>query len=157
MSALPSMHVEFDASDVLAAIERFGAEWTGQALEDGLAAGAMLVVNDAKRIVHKVTGTLSRSLHVGGHTELARDFAGSQGYSDVGGNRHDALTAEIYAGTNLVYAAREEFGFFGADKLGRVYSFSGHPYLRPAFDLNAERVPEAAAKVFDQARARAGL
>lgn len=36
--------------------------------------------------------------------------------------------------TNMVYAARIEFGFVGADSLGRVYNQAPQPYLTPAVE-----------------------
>jgi hypothetical protein len=37
-------------------------------------------------------------------------------------------------GTNVEYARRIEYGFQGADSLGRNYSQAAQPYLRPAVD-----------------------
>ena len=36
--------------------------------------------------------------------------------------------------TNMAYAARIEFGFVGADSLGRVYNQAPQPYLTPAVE-----------------------
>lgn len=36
--------------------------------------------------------------------------------------------------TNQVYAARIEFGFVGADSLGRVYNQAPQPYMTPAVE-----------------------
>lgn len=47
----------------------------------------------------------------------------------------DGLSAEV--GTNVQYARRIEFGFIGADRLGRRYHQRPRPYLFPA--LEAER------------------
>ena len=49
-------------------------------------------------------------------------------------------------GTNLEYAARVEFGFVGADSLGRIFNQSAQPHLRPSFD---EKVDEAVAEIAD--------
>lgn len=38
----------------------------------------------------------------------------------------------VKVGTNVVYAARIEFGFSGTDSLGRSFNQPGTPYLRPA-------------------------
>lgn len=43
-----------------------------------------------------------------------------------------STTAEV--GTNAVQGRRLEFGFNGADSLGRVYSQPPFPHARPAFD-----------------------
>lgn len=43
-----------------------------------------------------------------------------------------STTAEV--GTNAVQGRRLEFGFNGADSLGRVYNQPPFPHARPAFD-----------------------
>lgn len=44
---------------------------------------------------------------------------------------------EADAGTNKVQGPRLEFGFVGADSLGRHYNQPPYPHARPAFDLVA--------------------
>jgi len=61
------------------------------------------------------TGTLGRSLKI-------RQLESKNAY------------ARVALGTNVKYAKRVEFGFEGADSLGRVYHQQAQPYLRPAFD-----------------------
>lgn len=118
----------------------------GQALEY-LAVRALLpVVERTKEGVPKVSHDLEHSYHVGGHTEFTPDFEEGHGYSDIRGNRHGAHSAEVLAGTNIAYGRRVEFGFNGADNLGRVYHQAAQPALRPAFDeLRAEVTERAAA------------
>lgn len=42
----------------------------------------------------------------------------------------DGLSGQVF--TNVAYAARIEFGFVGADRLGRVYNQAPQPYMLPA-------------------------
>lgn len=121
-------------------LDRVDDAFRGQALEAAAVAGALPILNQAKRNVHKVSGTLARSLHIGGHSELAGDFRTGEGYGDVGGAIASRDEAEVQIGSDLAYARREELGFVGTDSLGRRYNFTGHPYLRPALD---ERRDEA--------------
>lgn len=126
------------------AFQRLSGKMRGQTLLAGVVAGGWKIVNRAKDrlIANKsyITGTLHRSIHVGGHTELSPDFSASEGYSDIEGEEISADRAQVEAGTNLVYAPRVEYGFSGADSLGRVYNQPAKPYLRPAFDEGQEEV-----------------
>lgn len=85
-----------------------------------LLAAAQPVINSAQAKCHVLTGTLKRSI------------------------RAEEQDGAVVVGSDLPYAAREEFGFIGADSLGRVYNYSGQPYLRPAIDDSAGAVMEAA-------------
>ncbi len=82
-------------------------------LENAARAGALPIHNTATRMVPKVSGDLSRSLHIekiDEHTD----------YVEVG------------IGSDKDYAARIEFGFMDYDSLGRYYNQAAQPYLRPA-------------------------
>lgn len=87
----------------------------GSALENAAVAGILPIQNEAIILAPKDEGNLSRSIH----TEIVER---SQHY------------AEASTGTDVEYAARQEFGFHGADSLGRHYNQPAHPYMRPAFD-----------------------
>lgn len=107
----------------------------GRTLERALTAGAVLIQNGAKRRATYRTGNLRRSIHIGGHEDLAPDNAGvvntaGQVSQPVVREHH----AEVFVGTNVEYARRIEYGFQGADSLGRNYSQAAQPYLRPAVD-----------------------
>lgn len=68
-------------------------------LEKALVAGALLVQNEWKATVPYRTGTYRRSIHIGGHTELAPDFVGK----DMG-SRHQGRTpgaAHVAIGTDI--------------------------------------------------------
>lgn len=95
-----------------------GEAVAGEALAAAMRSGALLVENDAKRRAPYKTGTLRRSIH----TEV-----------EAGEGK-----AEASVGTDVIYAARLEFGFEGKDKLGREYHQPPRPYLRPALDENMD-------------------
>ncbi len=85
----------------------------GRGLLPALRAAALVVQNDAKRRAPVLTGTLRRSIHT-----------------------EDRGSHAVSVGTDVPYAARQEFGFAGTDSLGRTYQQSARPYLRPALDEN---------------------
>lgn len=101
----------------------------GQALKNALISGALLVANEAKTNAPYLTGNLRRSIHVGGE-----GVSGNTTGTDIGGQKVGKDYAEVQVGTNVEYAARQEFGFSGADSLGRVYHQPAQPYLRPALE-----------------------
>jgi HK97 gp10 family phage protein len=113
-------------AELVRKLERLSANTAGQMLEAAVVSGALLVANDAKRRAPYKTGNLRRSIHVGGH---ATESLGEG--TDIGGNKHDAHSAEVLVGTNVVYAAIQEYGGRG---------ITGRGYLRGAFDENKEAV-----------------
>jgi hypothetical protein len=46
----------------------------------------------------------------------------------------------VHIGSNVVYAARVEFGFVGKDSLGRVYNQAAKSYLRAAINAHKEDI-----------------
>lgn len=52
-----------------------------------------------------------------------------------------------WAGTNAPQARRLEFGFVGADRLGRVYAQPPFPHAGPAFDETAPQWEDAMADI----------
>ena len=129
--------------ELLRKLNKLGEVGKGRAMINAVVAGALEISNDAKVRVKKVTGTLERSIHVGGHVSESspgftpHDEAGD--YSDIGGEKIESNNASVLIGTNLKYAKRIEFGFMGADKLGRVYHQAAQPYLRPAYDTKKDK------------------
>lgn len=91
-------------------------------LETALRTGSFEIVNAAKQNAPVLTGQLRRSIRV---------------WTKVSGDE-----AEARIGTNLDYARRIEFGFVGADKLGRRYNQAAKPYLRPALKAKREKALE---------------
>lgn len=114
----------------------------GRMLERALVAGGLIVQNAAKQAAPYRTGNLRRSIHIGGHEDLATD---RQGITDkTGATVPDpeigTTDAAIYIGTDVVYARRLEYGFSGQDARGRRYQQGPRPYLRPAIDTNGSEV-----------------
>lgn len=108
----------------------------GQMLERAMVAGALIVQNAAKEQAPFLTGTLRRSIHIGGHEELNPDGEGG----NVPDPEVDGVAVTVYIGTDVAYARRLEYGFNGTDSLGRQYSQAARPYLRPAADENQAAV-----------------
>lgn len=90
------------------------------ALNDVLLAAAMPIVNSAQQRAPVQSGTLRRSITV-----------------EVFG------PGDVRIGSSVPYARRIEFGFLGADRLGREYHQAAQPYLRPAFEEHIDRVRRA--------------
>ena len=108
--------------ELAAKLARLDTAVQGEALENALVAGAMLIVNEAKMLSALVTGTQMRSIHIGGHTSETSDFArgGESPYSDIGresGTKHDQ---SVRIGTNVAYAKNNEY--------------KHKPFMRPAYD-----------------------
>jgi hypothetical protein len=131
----------------------------GQVLENAVTAGALLVANRWKQLAAYRTGTYRRSVHVGGHTDRTPDFAQGPAqdgveFHDVGGAIATRDYAEVKVGTDVPYARRLEYGFFGTDRLGRRYHQAPRPAARPAFDETHDDVTkEIGEAVKDQLRA----
>jgi hypothetical protein len=117
--------------NLAAKMARLEAALTPERLEAAGIAGALKIVNAAKRNAPVVTGTLRRSIHVGGHAALTGGLGNAK---DLGKGEMSAQRVNIRIGTDLEYAARIEYGFSGRDSLGRNYDQPPKPYLRPAFD-----------------------
>ena len=115
----------------------------GKTLERALVAGALPIQNAGKDNAPFKTGTLRRSIHIGGHGDLA---PGSGDVTDTSSTpvpdpeigMHDAT---IYVGTNVIYAGAQEFGYKG---------IPAHPYLRPAFDTEADAAKREIADVLTE-------
>ena len=110
-----------------AGIIRLGAKFatlsrsvSASELVRALRLGGLIIANEAKIRAPVLSGQLRRSIAVSTSTP--------------GGK------AEARIGSNLEYARRIEFGFTGADRLGRVFDQSGKPYLRPAAKAKRKEV-----------------
>ncbi len=93
----------------------------GGAIVTALLSAAQLVINAAQENLRAlgswITGNLARS--------IAAKIVG---------------VAKVAVGTDVVYGPRVEFGFTGADALGRIYNQAPRPYLRPALDENRDEI-----------------
>jgi phage gpG-like protein len=143
---------------VVAALKQAGLD-IAEAFGAGLVSGALLVNNDAKRDAPYKLGNLKRSIHVGRATALGdvtdnvtepekadgeaaspgKAYA-SAGFAAIVKDLRTGARSVVSVGTNVDYAARQEFGYTGPDKLGRTFNQPPRPYLRPALDNNHARV-----------------
>lgn len=87
----------------------------GPALMAAAKVGILPIQNAAIENAPYLTGTLSRSIHT----------------EEIDKTDHSAMVA---TGTDVEYAARQEFGFNDTDALGRTYHQPARPYMRPAYD-----------------------
>lgn len=92
----------------------------------------------------KLTGNLARSLlaKIGESVTIseAQDFAGT----DVGIIAATAILGdEVFLGYQAVYARRQNFGFVGADSLGRVYNQTGNHFVERAINMWPQIVDQA--------------
>ena len=115
--------------EFLAKLNALG-DMKGRVMLDACVAGGLDISNEAKAKAPRKTSTLYRSIHIGAHIGKSssdftpNDVAGS--YSDVGGEEVSNDRVSILIGTNLIYAAPQEFG--------TSTGIPAHPYLRPAVD-----------------------
>ena len=120
--------VTVNAKDVYAGLRRLARNASDANLGIALMAGALLIVNRAKELAPFDTGTLRRSI-----TQSKWFKSGNQ--------------IAVRIGTNVIYAARLEFGYTGPDRLGRTFSQRPRPYLRPAFNEKLNEALNTVAKV----------
>jgi HK97 gp10 family phage protein len=111
----------------LIAAARLGAQ-------EGVSEGAQIIVDEAKQLVPVDTGHLRDSIH----QELVESTA----------EQITVAVTPVYEepneyGIEPPYARRIEYGFVGADRLGRIYNQPAQPYMRPAFDTKQEEAREA--------------
>lgn len=122
------------------------------AAEDLAIAAALPIANEAKRRAPYKTGTLKRSIHIGGHPELTPDTrigTDVRQYGAVTSPKTEPGSCTVYVGTSVPYAAAVEFGGsvrlstsardalakYGGGATGRQRP--PKPYLRPAIDSTA--------------------
>lgn len=122
--------------ELIQKLNKLGEIGKGKAMINALVAGGLEISNEAKILVHKITSTCERSIHIGGHiSESAPGFTPHDeggDYTDIGGEKIESNAASILIGTNLVYAAPLEFGSADGTQ-------PANPYLRPAVDTKKER------------------
>ncbi len=133
-------------------LQRLSAAVQADVLERALHAGAQEIINSAQEKAPYQTGNLKRSLH-----SETTEKSGSR--------------VVVVAGTDVEYAAMQEFGGTIVPKVADMLAFEvkgklvfaksvtipAHPYLRPAFDeQKGEAVKQFRLAVGDQVRAIAG-
>ena len=137
----PGVHV-IGAGDLAEKFRILADDIKGPALEAATRAAALPVLNQVRitepeggRTPYK-TGTYRRS--------FAMETA-----------EKTAERCTVVVGTDAPQARRLEYGFVGADKLGRVYNQAARPHIRPALDENRKTaVDEFRAAVGDIVRRR---
>ena len=118
----PGVHV-IGAGDLAETFRALADDIRGPALEAATRAAALPVLNQVRitepeggRTPYK-TGTYRRSFHM-----------------ETVEKTPERCTVQV--GTDSPYGKRLEYGFVGADKLGRVYNQPPRPHVRPALDEN---------------------
>lgn len=116
-----------NVGEIMGQLNRLTEATRGAQLMRAATAGALIPMNAAKRRAPWRTGTLRRSIHIGGHTEMASDFSpgevgpdGKPAYSDIGSPAPEPTRVELLIGTNLVYAGIQEFGGVVSPKTAKL-------------------------------------
>lgn len=145
---MPKNGLSISGNDRLARkFDKLGEVGKGRTLRRAAVSGMLPIINDAKRKAPKLSGNLARSLHVGGHEDLTPDASGIIDRSGAGVPDPEvtANSAAVYGGTDVVYAATQEFG---------RDTIPAQPFLRPAFDgKRKEAVKETGAALSDLIKA----
>lgn len=136
---------------VLEKYDRIEAE-IADSVEEIAIAAALPIANEAKRLAPYKTGTLKRSIHVGGHPELTPDTrigTDMRQYGGVTSPQTSPGSCTVYVGTAVPYAAAVEYGGsvrLSAAARAALAKYGGgatgrqrppKPYLRPAIDSAA--------------------
>ena len=128
--------------DLAKAFSKLADDIKGPALEAATRAAALPVLNQVRITVPEggrtpyKTGTYRRSFHM-----------------ETVEKTPERCTVQV--GTDSPYGKRLEYGFVGADKLGRVYNQAARPHIRPALDENrGAAVDEFRAAIEDIIRRR---
>ena len=130
------------SEDLAKAFAALADDIKGPALEAATRAAALPILNQVRITVPEggrtpyKTGTYRRSFHM-----------------ETVEKTPERCTVQV--GTDSPYGKRLEYGFVGADKLGRVYNQSPRPHVRPALDENrGAAVDEFRAAIGDIIRRR---
>lgn len=115
MAKQQGFYVKKGGNELKDAFERLQAAARGPALMMAAKVGILPIQNAAIANAPYLSGTLSRSIHT----------------EEVQQTDHSAMAA---TGTDVDYAARQEFGFNATDVLGRTYHQPARAYMRPAYD-----------------------
>ena len=110
-----------------------------------LVSGALLIANKAKEMAPIKTGSLRRSIHVGGNIDETPDYDPSgdlQKYNAKYGDLGAPGSLRAIVGTNLEYAPYQEYG--------TSRGVPAHPYMKPAMDTQRDKVLEAIGDTFEE-------
>lgn len=147
-------------------LKKLGAAVDGEKLEMAAVAGGLILQNGMKQRAPRLTSTLRRSIHIGGHENEAPDFSSSaegRGPQRVSKPERKKGRVKIFVGTDLVYAAIQEYGgeirpkkaaflrfqVDGEWVMARRVRIPAQPYVRPTFEADA---PEAKREVGEALR-----
>lgn len=144
-------------------IDRLIEVGQGDKLEAAVVTGALVLQNGGKRRAPRRTSTLRRSIHIGGHQDLNPDRGAvtARGGNAVPEPERTSRGVTVYVGTNLEYAAIQEFGGTIKPRRAKALVFRigsdlvfaqrvripAQPYMRPTAD---EDGPEALRDMAEQ-------
>ena len=110
-----------------------------------LVSGALLIANQAKKNAPIKSGSLRRSIHVGGHTDKTPDYDPSSDLEKYGakyGDLGEPGSLRAIVGTNLEYAPYQEYG--------TSRGVPAHPYMKPAMDTERDNVLKEIGAAFEE-------
>ena len=101
------------------------------------------MVTWADELCPQVTGNLHESLAYSTDSFQSKTLG-----SDTTGKPLDKpQKGVVQIGSNVIYAARVEFGFSGEDSIGRTYNQPGTPFLRGALSSHKKDIEKMAGMV----------
>jgi HK97 gp10 family phage protein len=107
-----------------------GAHQT-QALRDGLAAGGLVAVEEARTRVPVRTGNLRDSLHVGGYTALTPSYRKIGRYGALRKPQGSGKGVMVFLGSTMPHAHLVERG---------TRKMAARAYMRPAIDTKQKEI-----------------
>ena len=113
-------------------LRKFGAD-AQKLRRPALEAGALIIQNGAKYRVLVDTHDLQRSIHYEADEETPTRVI-------------------VVVGPTVPYGRRIELGYSDTDSKGRTYNQPPHPYLRPAYEENKNKVEQEVIDVFELLR-----
>ena len=112
---------------------------------------------DCQEIVSKLTANGPKAVYAAA-TQYAADVATSSSTPVDTGQYRNSIRADppvdengptSYVGSPMPQTRRLEFGFIGADKLGRAYNQAPRPHWRPVFDMNKAKYLDIMARILE--------
>jgi hypothetical protein len=134
------LQVQLAGRDAVALKVKYLINAAREGLRAGVSEAGLMFETEAKTQVAVSTGRLRDAIH----TEPVIDEPERQQVVVT-----PAVEADNPYGFDPPYARRIEYGFIGADSLGRIYHQAAQPYMRPAYD---SRKDEASGAIKDGVR-----
>lgn len=88
------------------ALNRLGKDFSSKAMLRAVLSGAEILRTRMRQLAPYLTGTLRRSIHIGGQS----GFSPGPSYSDIGGQVVTPDRVGVEVGTNIIYGPIQEFG-----------------------------------------------